>query len=62
MSLLLFYFFCTLVYVYSGFAITLAGKREMVALLSWLPGSRDFCVALPCGAMGLSAFCDCGIS
>ena len=24
--------------------------------------SRDGCVALPCGAMGLSAVCDCGIS
>ena len=24
--------------------------------------SRDGCVALPRGAMGLSAFCDCGIS
>ena len=23
--------------------------------------SRDGCVALPCGAMGLSAVCDCGI-
>ena len=24
--------------------------------------SRDCCVALPRGAMGLSAVCDCGIS
>ena len=24
--------------------------------------SRDCCVDLPCGAMGLSAVCDCGIS
>ena len=24
--------------------------------------SRDFCAALPNGAMGLSAVCDCGIS
>ena len=24
--------------------------------------SRDFCVALPRGAMGLSAVCDCSIS
>ena len=24
--------------------------------------SRDYCVALPRGAMGLSAVCDCGIS
>ena len=24
--------------------------------------SRDFCVVLHCGALGLSAVCDCGIS
>ena len=31
----------------------------------WRPSlmvSRDGCVALPRGAMGLSAVCDCGIS
>ena len=27
-----------------------------------LPASRDLCVALPRGAIGLSAVCDCGIS
>ena len=24
--------------------------------------SRDCCVSLPCGTMGLSAVCDCGIT
>ena len=52
-------FCCTLLYVHSSFAITLMGKRELVALLSL---SRECCVALPCGAIGLSAVCDCGIS
>ena len=45
------------------FAIILMGKRELVALLSFvflLP--RGCCVALPRGAMGLSVVCDCGIS
>ena len=51
-------FFCTLFYAHSNFAIILMGKRELVALLS----SRDGCVALPRGAMGLSAACDCSIS
>ena len=50
---------CTLHYVHSGFAIILMGKRELVALLSV---SRDCGVALPRGAMGLSVFCDRGIS
>ena len=37
--------------------------RELVALLSLsFLVSRDGCVALPRGAMGLSAVCDCGIS
>ena len=54
---------CTLLYVHSSFAIILMGKRELVALLSLSPWYLviDRCVALPCGAMGLSAFCDCGI-
>ena len=51
-------FCCTLLYVHSSFAIILMGKRELVALLS----SRDGCVALLRGAMGLSAVYDCGIS
>ena len=42
-------FCCTLLYIPSSFAIILIKKREMFA-------------ALPCGAMGLSAVCDCGIS
>ena len=52
-------FCCTLLYVYSSFAVILMGKRELVALLGL---SRDGCVSLPRGAMGLSAVCDCGIS
>ena len=48
---------CTLLYVHSSFAIILMGKRELVALVP-----RDCCVALPRGAMGLSAVCDCDIS
>ena len=51
-------FCCTLLYVHSSFAIILMGKRELVAFLV----SRDCCVALPRGAIGLSAVCDCGIS
>ena len=56
-------FCCTLLYVNSGFAIILMGKRELVALLSL----SSWClvidyVALPRGAMGFSAVCDCGIS
>ena len=57
--------FCyTLLYVHSSFAIILMGKRELVALLSLSSWCLviDCCVALPRGAMGLSAFCDCGIS
>ena len=38
------------------------GKRELVALLGLSSRCRDGCVALPRGAMGLSAVCDCGIS
>ena len=52
---------CTLLYVHSSFTIILLGKRELVAWLSLLVSS-DCCVALPCGAMGMSAVCDCGIS
>ena len=39
------------------------GKRELVVLLSlssWF--LSDGCVAVPRGAMDLSADCDCGIS
>ena len=39
------------------------GKRELVALLKFVfLVSRDGWVALPRGAIGLSAVCDCGIS
>ena len=56
-------FGCALFCVHSSFAIISMGKRELVALLclsSWY--LSDCCVALPGGAMGLSAVCDCGIS
>ena len=51
-------FCCTLLYVHFIFAIILMGKGELAVSLM----SRDCCVALPCGAVGLSAVCDCGIS
>ena len=54
-------FCCTLLYVPSSFAIILMGKRELVSLLS-LSSWCLVIVALPRGAMGLSAVCDCGIS
>ena len=52
------FFFCTLLYVHSSFAIILKGKRKLVALLSL----SSWCLVIPRGAMGLSAVCDCGIS
>ena len=52
-------FCCTLLYVPYSFAIILMGKRELVALISL---SHHCCVAIPRGAMGSSAVCDCGIS
>ena len=62
-------FCCTLLYVHSSIAIILMGKRELVALLnlSYLvsrgPSSRcDGSVALPRGAVVLSAVYDFGIS
>ena len=56
--------FCyALLYVHSSFAIILMGIRELVALQKHVfLVSRDCCVAIPRGAMGLSAVCDCGIS
>ena len=54
-------FCCALLYVPSRFAIILVGKRELVTLLSLSSWCLDCCVALPCGAMGLSAVCDGGI-
>ena len=57
-------FCCTLLFVHSSIAIILMGKRELIALLSL----SSWCLvmvhgeALPRGATGLSAVCDCGIS
>ena len=56
-------FCCTLLYVHSSIAIILMGKRELVGLLNL----SSCCLvkgeaALPHGATGLSAVCDCGIS
>ena len=53
---------CRLLYVHSSFAIILMRKRELVALLSLLPGVSRLLCALPRSDMGLSAVCDCGIS
>ena len=50
-------FRCTLLYVHSSIAIILMGKRELVALLN-LSSWCLVMVALPHGAMGLSAVCD----
>ena len=56
-------FCCMLLYVHSSFPIILMEKRELVALLGLSSWCRcDCCVALPHGAMGLSAVCICGIS
>ena len=55
-------FCCTLLYVSSGFAVVLMGRRELVALLFVFLVSRGCFVALPRGTVGLSAVCDCGIS
>ena len=56
-------FCCTLLYVHFSIAITLMGKRELVALLnlsSWcLVMVEQLFLAVP---WGLSAVCDCGIS
>ena len=53
---------CTLLNVHSSFAISLMGKRELVAVLSLssLCLVRIVWLFLQ-GAMGLSAVCDCGI-
>ena len=43
--------------------IILMGKRELVVLLNLSSRvTRGGLATLPCGAMGLSAVCDCGIS
>ena len=55
-------FCCALLCVHSTLAIILMGKIELVALLFVFLRSRDKCMALPHGATGLYAVCDCGIS
>ena len=53
-----------LFYVHSSTAIILTGKRELVTLLnlsSWCLLMVEL-AALPRGAMGLSAGCDCGLT
>ena len=55
-------FCCTFLHVHSSFAIILMGKRAGCFAYFVVLVSRDCCVALPRGVMGLSAVCDCGIS
>ena len=58
-------FCCAFLYVHSSVAVVLVGrgggKGGCFAWFVFLV-SRGGGVALPCGAMGLSAVCDCGIS
>ena len=56
-------FCCALFYLHSSIAIILMGERELIALLNL----SSWCLvmvfaALPRGATGLFAICDCGIS
>ena len=55
-------FCCALLYVISSYALILMGKERAgcFALLVFRV-SRDCCLALPRGDMGLSAVCGCGI-
>ena len=55
-------FSCTLLYVHSGVAIILMGVGERAGCFAWFVFlvSRGGWAALPRGAMGLSAVCDCG--
>ena len=56
-------FCCEFLCVHSSIAIILMGKRELVALLGLSSlVSRDVRAALPCGALGLYAICNCDIS
>ena len=57
-------FFCVLLCVLSSFAIILMGKTEACfALFVFLASCGCYCsAALPHGAVGWSAVCDCGIS
>ena len=56
-------FCCTLLYVDSGVAVVLMGGGG-AGCFTWFVFlvSRDGWAALPRGAVGLSAVCDCGIS
>ena len=62
-SVIFYVLFCVLC-VHSSLAIILKSSWEertgCFASFAFLV-SRDYCVALPHGAMGLSAVCDCGI-
>ena len=51
-------FYCALHYVHSSFAIILMGCFALFVFTV----SHACCVSVPCGAMGLSAVCDYGIS
>ena len=54
--------FCyALLCVHSSFAIILKRKRKLIALLL-LSYRKKYYVAIPRGAEGWSALCDCGIS
>ena len=60
-------FCCTLLYVHSGIAVVLMGKGGGgggAGCFAWFVFlvSRGGWAALPRGATGLSAVCDCGIS
>ena len=55
-------FCCTLFYVQSSIAMILMGKRELVALLNLSWCLVGWLMALPRGAVKLSAVYDCGIS
>ena len=52
-------FCCTLLYVHLSFAIIIDGEERAVWFVYLV--SPDGCVALPRGAIGLSAICVCGI-
>ena len=56
-------FCCALLFVHSSIAIILVG-RVGAGFLAWFVSlvSRGGWVALPRGAVGLSAVCGCGIS
>ena len=51
-------FCCSLKCVHSNFAITSMEKRKLVAFLCL----SSWCLAVPRDVLGLSAFCDRGIS